>query len=94
MTIEAAYQELIQQLLSLYENGESAAIADLVIEDLTGTNKNERLFRKEKSLSTQQEKQLRNFTQQLLENKPVQYVLQEAWFADMKFTVNEAVLIG
>jgi release factor glutamine methyltransferase len=93
MTIEAAYQELIQQLLSLYENGESAAIADLVIEDLTGTNKNERLFRKEKSLSTQQEKQLRNFTQQLLENKPVQYVLQEAWFADMKFTVNEAVLI-
>ena len=93
MTIEAAYQELIQQLLSLYENGESAAIADLVIEDLTGTNKNERLFRKEKSLSTQQEKQLRNFTQQLLENKPVQYVLQEAWFADMKFTVNESVLI-
>ncbi len=93
MTIEAAYQELIQQLLSLYENGEAAAIADLVIEHLTGTNKNERLFRKEKSLSTQQEKQLRNFTQQLLEKKPVQYVLQEAWFADMKFTVNEAVLI-
>ena len=51
MTIQAAYQELTQQLLSLYENGESAAIADLVIEHLTSTNKNEKLLRKEKMLS-------------------------------------------
>ncbi len=93
MTIHAAYQELTQQLLSLYENGESAAIADLVIEHLTSTNKNERLLRKEKMLSLEQENQLHNYTQQLLEKKPVQYVLQEAWFADMKFTVNESVLI-
>jgi release factor glutamine methyltransferase len=93
MTIESAYQELIQQLLSLYENGESAAIADLVIEYLTGINKNERLLRKEKTLSLEQENQLQHFTQQLLEKKPVQYVLQQAWFANMKFFVNESVLI-
>jgi release factor glutamine methyltransferase len=93
MTIQAAYQQLIQQLLSLYENGEAVAIADLVIEHLTGINKNERLLRKEKTLSLEEEDQLQHFTQQLLENKPVQYVLQEAWFADMKFMVTEAVLI-
>jgi release factor glutamine methyltransferase len=93
MTIQAAYQQLIQQLLSLYENGEAVAIADLVIEHLTGINKNERLLRKEKTLSLEEEDQLQHFTQQLLENKPVQYVLQEAWFADMKFMVNESVLI-
>jgi release factor glutamine methyltransferase len=93
MTIESAYQELIQQLLSLYENGESAAIADLVIEYLTGINKNEKLLRKEKTLSLEQENQLQHFTQQLLEKKPVQYVLQQAWFANMKFFVNESVLI-
>ena len=31
--------------------------------------------------------------QQLLQHKPVQYVLQEAWFYKMKFFVDENVLI-
>jgi release factor glutamine methyltransferase len=36
---------------------------------------------------------LQNYLQQLLQHKPVQYVLNEAWFYKMKFFVNENVLI-
>ena len=38
-------------------------------------------------------KQIENYLQELLQHKPVQYVLQEAWFYKMKFFVNESVLI-
>src|SRR5690606_4729720 len=36
---------------------------------------------------------LKDYLQQLLQHKPVQYVLNEAWFYKRKFYVNENVLI-
>ena len=38
-------------------------------------------------------KQLEKYLHELLQHKPVQYVLNEAWFYKMKFYVNENVLI-
>lgn len=48
---------------------------------------------KEALLSSEQELQFREYTKDLLRKRPVQYVLGEAWFAGMKFFVNEHVLI-
>ncbi|HEY2726737.1 MAG TPA: peptide chain release factor N(5)-glutamine methyltransferase, partial [Parafilimonas sp.] len=63
------------------------------IEKITGFSKTQRLINKEIALSIVQQQQLQNFSEQLLQSKPVQYVLQEAWFAGMNFFVDENVLI-
>ncbi len=93
MTINAAYYQLLYQLFELYDDREAANMADWVIEYITGQRRIERILYKDLPLNNSQQLQLETFTQQLLQHKPVQYVLQEAWFAGMKFFVKEGVLI-
>jgi len=93
MSIQEAYKKLLFQLYELYDNREAANIADMVIEYVTGQQKTDRIIHKTIPLNFQQQEQLENLTQQLLQHKPVQYVLQEVWFEGMKFFVNQSVLI-
>ncbi len=93
MTIQQAYQELSLQLSTLYEQSEAANIADWVIEYLTGKRKLDRITGKDIILNGQQRQQLGIITKKLMVHIPVQYVLNETWFAGMKFYVNEDVLI-
>ncbi len=93
MTIQQAYQELSLQLSTLYEQSEAANIADWVIEYLTGRRKLDIITGKDIILNGQQRQQLGIITKKLMVHIPVQYVLNETWFAGMKFYVNEDVLI-
>lgn len=93
MTIQQAYHFLQQQLSTIYDNDEANNIADLVIEHITGYKKLGRITYKDLLLSEQQTALLNNLIKELLTQKPVQYVLGEAWFYEMKFFVNEHVLI-
>jgi release factor glutamine methyltransferase len=93
MTINTAYHQLLYQLFALYDDREAANIADWVIEYITGQRRIERILYKDLPLNKIQQQQLETFSQQLLQHKPIQYVLQEAWFAGMKFFVKEGVLI-
>ena len=93
MTIHLAYQQLLAQLYEVYDNREAANIADMAIEYVTGQRKIERIVYKDLPVNEDQQKQLEKIISQLLAHKPIQYVLGEAWFMDMKLMVNESVLI-
>ncbi len=93
MTIQLAQQNLASMLVTLYDQREANTIADWVMERLTGERRIDRLLAKDQLLTTEQLAQLSNFSQQLVQHRPVQYVLGEAWFAGMRFYVNENTLI-
>lgn len=93
MTLQDTMQKLVSRLSAIYEEEEAMNIADLVMEKLTGWNKIDRTIHKETSLPVKQQKQSEKYINELLEHRPVQYVLGEAWFAGMKLYVNESVLI-
>lgn len=93
MTIHLAYQQLLARLYNLYDSREAANIADMVIEHVTGQAKIERIVYKDLPVSEEQKSLLDKIEDELLRSRPVQYVLEKAWFIDMRLTVNESVLI-
>ena len=93
MTTERAYNDFLERLKPVYEKQEALNIADWVFENATGLKKWERRVRKYDELNEEAERQIKSYLHELLQHKPVQYVLQEAWFYKMKFFVNEDVLI-
>jgi len=93
MKLQQAQQELSSRLQSLYDAREAATIADWTMEKITGRKKVDRLVYKQEALTPAQEEAWERYTAELLTHRPVQYVLQEAWFCGIKFYVDEQVLI-
>jgi release factor glutamine methyltransferase len=93
MTMRERHQQFVSELKSIYCEAEATNIAGWVFEHITGKRKAGRHTDKELLLSQTQEQQLEAIIQKLLTHQPVQYVLNEAWFAEMKFYVDENVLI-
>lgn len=93
MTIHEASQQLRFQLFHLYDEREAGNIMDLVMEHITGWKKIDRIVNKTVPLSAVQSRTLEAYTHALLQHTPVQYVLNEAWFSDMRLYVDENVLI-
>lgn len=84
------YQQLSKSLQTIYEQSEADAIARTVVESI-GNSSFSSLG--EKELSADEEQRTTETLRQLLTHRPVQYVLNEAWFYGLKFEVNETVLI-
>jgi len=93
MTISESYRYLREQLYSIYDHREAENIANLVIENITGVKKLDRLVNKPAMLSALQENNLHEYTSLLLLHHPVQYVLRQAWFYGMQLYVDDRVLI-
>jgi len=93
MTVQEAYKTLLFQLFEIYSNREAALIANLVIENITGLSKIDRIINKDFQLSYVENTSLINLTEKLLAHMPVQYVINECWFGSNKFYIDENVLI-
>ena len=93
MTIQSAQDELTCALKKIYDPREAITIADWTMEHITGKKRIDRMIAKEQSLHADQQQTLAQIQEKLLTHCPVQYALGEAWFAGMKFYVNESVLI-
>lgn len=93
MRVQQAYENFVRQLKPIYEEREAHNIADWVFESIVHVKKLDRLTHKQKELDHSLIAKLDDVLSKLLQHKPIQYVLQEAWFYRMKFFVNEHVLI-
>jgi release factor glutamine methyltransferase len=93
MTIEQVYSDFKEKLKTIYNAREAENISDWVFENATHLKKWERRENKNQELKENVENKIEKYLHQLLIHKPVQYVLNEAWFYKMKFFVDENVLI-
>lgn len=93
MHIKEAYKELHLALASIYEIRESSNIAEMVMEKITGLSKSQRLVKHDQLLNDQQMEEFKNIQDQLLNGRPIQYVLGNTWFQNMLFKVDERALI-
>lgn len=93
LSLYSAFQNLKQQLQSLYSSGEATAIAHELLAHITGLNKLQRLTEKEKLFTSDQFEQFENATSRLLNGEPLQYITAVQWFLGKPFYVNKHVLI-
>ncbi|TCJ17495.1 peptide chain release factor N(5)-glutamine methyltransferase [Flaviaesturariibacter flavus] len=84
---------LRNQLESMYDPGESAAIAALALEHVTGLRRGEWLLRREEPLSGEEEQALRDTAARLLRQEPIQYISGRSFFYGLELYVNPSVLI-
>jgi release factor glutamine methyltransferase len=93
MNFDKFYKDFVEQLKNIYDERESNNIADWVFENIAGVKRLDRICNKDQAISSSTIEQLNNALQELLQYKPVQYILGEAWFYKMKLKVNQHVLI-
>jgi release factor glutamine methyltransferase len=72
---------------------EATIITDRAFESIANIKRSDIIKDPSKQLNNKTIQQLSNAFTQLLQHKPIQYVLGEAWFYHLKFKVNENVLI-
>ena len=92
MVITEAVQFILSQLATSHDAGEAAAIAEWVVESVTGLPRQQRIS-SSLLLSAEQEQRLAAIIARLQQQEPVQYILNESWFCGRKFYVDKNVLV-
>lgn len=93
MIAKIVYRQMLEQLQNLYNSHEATVIIDRVLEKIAGLKKVDFIKDAALQVTVEEERNLQTALTALLQNKPVQYVLGEAWFGHLNLIVNEHVLI-
>jgi release factor glutamine methyltransferase len=93
MTIKEVYRSFLLQVQDIYPLSEATTITDWVFESVMNIKKADLIKNPHQLITKSSHLQINNHLQQLLQHKPIQYILGETWFYNMKLKVNEHVLI-
>lgn len=92
-SFQSAQLFLRRQLEAIYDSREAVAIADQLMEHITGSDRLQRLDKKNSELSQVQQSQLDQAVERLSNGEPLQYITGVQWFLGYAFTLNKHVLI-
>ena len=93
MSLQEIKTFLKQKLSSKIDAVELTSLIGMLIEAVTGWNRMQQIVNVNTELTKEQQALLENYAQQLLGDKPIQYILGKAWFMGNELMVNEHVLI-
>jgi release factor glutamine methyltransferase len=93
MTLKEVYRKILEQAQTIYSLSEATTMTDWIFENVASIQRADVIKTPNLELSQSILAELDNRIHQLLLHKPIQYILGEAWFYDMKLKVNENVLI-
>lgn len=93
LTIGSAFYRLRKGLLPVYDESEATALSHQAMEELTGSNRLDRIMRKDEVLEPAAEARFREIEAALLDAKPIQYIIGHTRFLGRDFRVTPAVLI-
>ncbi len=84
---------IIKEIQAIYEYQESQAITYRLFEDIAGIQRKDITLYPDRKMEVAAQKHLMEAVASIMKHKPLQYVTGFAWFYDLKFIVNEKVLI-
>lgn len=93
MMLKELYRNFLIQLQQVQPLSEATIITDWVFEKVVSLKRADILKTPEKEMPPGSEYLLERTLKELLQHKPVQYVLGEGWFYNLKLKINEHVLI-
>jgi release factor glutamine methyltransferase len=93
MNVHLAEKRVKESLAGIYDEGEAAIIAAMLIEDLTGLSRTERLLNNDPVLADAQLIRMEDAISRLKTYEPIQYILNKSWFYGMELFVDRHVLI-
>ncbi|GDX51135.1 release factor glutamine methyltransferase [Bacteroidota bacterium] len=93
MTINSAFQNLLDSFCDSYERDEAEMIARIVFEDVFDLKPSSIVIDADKDFSFEKSERLTQIIQRLKNHEPVQYVTGKAFFYGNEFEVNSSVLI-
>jgi release factor glutamine methyltransferase len=93
MTVKEVYRSFLLEVQAIYPLSEATTITDWVFESIMNIKKADLIKNPQQLISRSSHIKIDDCLQQLLQHKPVQYILGETWFYNLKLKVNEHVLI-
>ena len=93
MTLAEIKIETKQLLSKKIDAIELNSLLGMLIEEVTGWNRVQQVVEINTPLTETQINKFTAYTQALLNDKPIQYILGKAWFMGLEYKVNEHVLI-
>ena len=93
MTFKQIQQQYVAALNEIYGDGEATVMTTMVFESIANLSRKDLVTKANLEIENTTLKKLLDALTRLKQHEPIQYIIGKAWFYNLSFTVNEAVLI-